>query len=210
MTILKTLPALAAVLTLAACQQDAADYAAAPAENAATAASDSAAPAPPPVEPAPPKPSSGTPAPAIEPRPSGNEAASPAPLMPPAINRPERSETGARAVLLDFARAIELKRFDQAYALLSPGDRQRWSRAEFAAIFKDLGKITVAVPAGTTEGAAGSLYYTAPITVTSADKDGRPVRIEGEAILRRVNDVEGASAAQLRWHFDHVTLDWTH
>ena len=60
------------------------------------------------------------------------------------------------------------------------------------------------------EGAAGSSYYTAPVTVTSSDKDGRPVRIEGEAVLRRVNDVPGATPAQLRWHMDKVTLDWTH
>ena len=141
---------------------------------------------------------------------TGNDAAAPAPTTPPLTDAAERSETGARAVLLDFARAIELKRFGQAYDLLSPADKKRWSRADFAAIFKDLGKITVAVPTGTMEGAAGSSYYTAPVTVTSSDKDGRPVRIEGEAVLRRVNDVPGATPAQLRWHMDKVTLDWTH
>ena len=123
---------------------------------------------------------------------------------------PNAAETGARAVLLDFARAIELKRFGQAYALLSPADQQRWSRADFAAIFKDLGKITVAVPTGTPEGAAGSLYYTAPDHGHERRQGRPPVRIEGEAILRRVNDVDGATPAQLRWHFDQVTLDWTH
>jgi len=212
MTRTRNLAALAAALALAACQQQAADDAAVPAENAATVASDSAAPAtPPPAVPAPaPAPAPATPAPAVDPRPAGNEAAAPAPSAPPQMNRPERSETAARAVLLDFARAIELKRFGQAYDLLSPADKKRWRRADFAAIFKDLGKITVAVPTGTLEGAAGSLYYTAPVTITSADKDGRPVRIEGEAVLRRVNDVPGATAAQLRWRMEKLTLDWTH
>ena len=77
-------------------------------------------------------------------------------------------------------------------------------------MFADLGKITVAVPTGTMEGAAGSSYYTAPVTITATDKDGRPVRIEGEAVLRRVNDVPGATAAQLRWHFERLTLNWTY
>jgi hypothetical protein len=209
MTCLKTLPALALALALAACQQQpAADNGAVPAGNTATAGNDTLATAPLPAT----TPGSADEAPLPAPAPSvtGNEAAAPTPATPPLTDRAERSETGARAVLLDFARAIELKRFGQAYDLLSPGDKQRWSRADFAAIFKDLGKLTVAVPTGTMEGAAGSSYYTAPITITSADKDGRPVRIEGETVLRRVNDVPGATPAQLRWHFDKVTLDWTH
>ena len=39
---------------------------------------------------------------------------------------------------------------------------------------------------------------------------GRPVRIEGKAVLRRVNDVPGSTEAQRRWHFETLTLDWTH
>lgn len=57
---------------------------------------------------------------------------------------------------------------------------------------------------------AGSVYYTAPVAISGSDSDGRPVRIEGEAVLRRVNDVDGATPAQLRWHFDTLNLDWTH
>lgn len=195
----KLSPALGLFLALAACQQQ-------PAAENVSVPTDNAAPTSPVV------------VPPVEPILDGNaqtgaaarqSSAEPNPA-PPLTDRAERSETGARAILLDFARAIELKRFGQAYDLLSPADKQRWSRADFAAIFKDLGKIMVAVPTGTLEGAAGSLYYTAPVTITSADKDGRPIRIEGEAVLRRVNDVDGATPAQLRWHFDKVTLDWTH
>jgi hypothetical protein len=156
---------------------------------------------------------------------AGNDVApvavrdTPAPVATPAIPAPdpaveltpeaERSETGARDVLLDFARAIERKDFDAAWALLSPADQRKWSKAAFAATFADLGEITVAAPTGTMEGAAGSSYYTAPITITSADKSGRPVRFDGEAVLRRVN-VDGATAAQRRWHFESLKLDWTH
>jgi hypothetical protein len=135
----------------------------------------------------------------------------PADPAPPTLTpEAERGETGARAILLDFARAIELKRYGEAWALLSPADQRKWSRTAFAALFADLGKITVAIPTGTMEGAAGSSYYNAPVTITASARDGRPVRIEGEAVLRRVNDVDGASPAQLRWHFETLTLDWTH
>ena len=132
-------------------------------------------------------------------------------LTPPVLTpEADRSVEGARNVLLSFARAIEHKEYGQAWALLSPADKQKWSEAQFAALFADLDGTIVAVPTGTMEGAAGSIYYTAPVTITATDKDGRPVRIEGEAILRRVNDIDGATPAQLRWHFETLTLDWTH
>lgn len=198
----KTYLAFGLVLTLGACQKKTPDNSAAPAGNAAMAASDGVAPADPPRVAAPVDP-------AVQPEKVGSEAAAPNPTSP-LTDAAERSETGARAVLLDFARALELKRFDHAYDLLSPTDRKGWSRADFAAIFDDLGAINVAVPTGTIEGAAGSSYYTAPVAITSTDKDGRPVRIEGEAVLRRVNDVPGASPDQLRWHMEKVSLDWTH
>ncbi|WP_197421820.1 MULTISPECIES: hypothetical protein, partial [unclassified Sphingomonas] len=133
-----------------------------------------------------------------------------APTQPVLTPEAERGETGARDVLLDFARAIELRRFDQAWALLSPADRRKWSRSDFRSLFADLRKPIVAVPTGTLEGAAGSSYYTAPVTITGTDPSGRPVRIEGEAVLRRVNDIDGATAAQRRWHFQSLRLDWTH
>ncbi|MBX7483977.1 hypothetical protein [Qipengyuania qiaonensis] len=130
----------------------------------------------------------------------------PAPLTPEA----ERGETGARNVLLSFARAIELREFDQAWGMLDEGDQAKWSKAEWRALFAGLGEITVAVPSGTMEGAAGSSYYTSQATITANDKEGRPVRYEGPVVLRRVNDVPGASAEQLRWHIDSVQFDSTH
>ena len=162
-------------------------------------------------------PASPGPAPLPGPPPVGEPAArgTPAPATPeltppPLVPQAERGEKGARNLLLSFARAIELRAFDQAWALLSPADRQALPRGRFAAQFADLGEITVAVPTGSMEGAAGSLIYTAPITITADDREGRPIRYEGEAVLRRVNDVPGATPAQLRWHFETLRLDWTH
>lgn len=131
---------------------------------------------------------------------------SPVPLTPDK----ERTETGARNVLIGFARAIELREYDQAWAMLGPAAKAKWSKAKFNGLFDGLEKITVAVPGGTMEGAAGSSYYTSQATITATDRDGRPVRIEGPIALRRVNDVDGASAEQLRWHIESAELTWMH
>ncbi|WP_246449870.1 hypothetical protein [Qipengyuania soli] len=134
------------------------------------------------------------------------------PDLTPAALTPEAERTvkGARNVLLSWARAIELREFDQAWGLMSDTDHAKWSKPAWARLFADLDKITVAVPDGTMEGAAGSSYYTSQASITGTDKDGRAVRYEGPVVLRRVNDVPGASAEQLRWHIDSVTLDWVH
>lgn len=132
-------------------------------------------------------------------------------LTPPALTgEAAKGKTGAQSLLQSFARTLELKEFDQAWAMLSPGDRAKWPKADFTRMFADLGRITVAVPGGDVEGGAGSLYYASPFTLSANDRDGRPVRYEGEAVLRRVNDVDGATPEQLRWHFDQLAVDWTH
>lgn len=122
-----------------------------------------------------------------------------APLVPEA----EKGEPGARKVLLDFARAIEFEDFSQAYAMLGDAARDRIGHAEFVAMFDDLGEITVAVPMGRMEGAAGSLYYEVPTTITGS-KGGK---LTGTTVLRRVNDVPGATAEQLRWHIESFTVE---
>lgn len=56
----------------------------------------------------------------------------------------------------------------------------------------------------------GSSYYISRATITAEDPDGLHVRYEGQIMLRRINDVPGATEQQLRWNIDSVTLDWTH
>jgi hypothetical protein len=122
----------------------------------------------------------------------------------------EQSVKGARNILISFARAIELKEYGQAWAMLSPADQQKWSKAAFAAIFADLDNILVAMPVGTMEGDAGSSYYTAPIAITARDAAERFVRIEGKAVLRRITEMEAARPEPLRWQFESVVLSWKH
>lgn len=59
---------------------------------------------------------------------------------------------------------------------------------------------------GQQEGAAGSLYFTAPVTVMLDDANGKRIPIRGTLIASRVNHVDGASAEQLSWRI--VSLDW--
>lgn len=60
----------------------------------------------------------------------------------------------------------------------------------------------IAVGKGDVEGAAGSLYYEAPIVVDFAD--GRASK-RGTIVLRRVNDVPGASEEQLNWRIERTS-----
>ena len=81
------------------------------------------------------------------------------------------------------------------------GARSGVSNTAFAARWSTLRAPRVTVGQGDQEGGAGSLYYTVPVTIT----DGNRV-LQGEVVLRRVNDVSGASPEQLRWHIDTTTL----
>lgn len=130
------------------------------------------------------------------PAPTGQIAASAAPA------EPSRSRDPA-IVLAAWARAIEAR----DWALVrqywgNHGEESGANAGAFAARWSALTAPAVQIGMGREEGAAGSLYYTAPITIM----DG-PRRIAGEVTLRRANDVPGATAEQLRWHIDGTTLD---
>ncbi|WP_370177164.1 hypothetical protein [Alteriqipengyuania sp.] len=120
----------------------------------------------------------------------------------PLAGEAERGERGARNVLLSFIRALELKEFDQAYDLLRQDARRGMTKAQFAAQFDGFGQITVASPKGMIEGAAGTIYYTAPVTITGSNGQ----ELDGEIVLSRVNDVPGASEEQLRWRVRSIDL----
>jgi hypothetical protein len=54
---------------------------------------------------------------------------------------------------------------------------------------------------GQTEGAAGSIYMTVPVTFFG-DTYSKPANV----VLRRVNDVPGSTDEQRRWHIERI--DW--
>ena len=175
------LTALAAIAVLGACQPASTDRG--PADDPA----DSAAPTP----------QSGAVAPSPAPSP---------PPSPPLTEEAAKGEAGARAILLDWARALENGDFAAAHALLASAGGQDMSEAEYAAFWSAYDRLTVAVPEGTAEGAAGSLYYEVLATITAERPDGAVERWQGPVVLRRANDVPGATAEQLHWHIHSADL----
>ena len=109
-----------------------------------------------------------------------------------------KSPDGAGQVVQRYASLIEAGKIAEAQAAWGKGIEQGvLAPARLAALHGvhfEVGKPY------DQEGAAGSIYIMVPLTLTATDKAGKPVRYSGPITLRRVNDVDGASAAQLRWH----------
>ena len=150
------------------------------------------------------------PSPVATPQPtsSAEEASSPADMAPAElVPAAEKGEKGARNVLLFWGAALEQKQFAKAWAQFGEdGKRSGMSQQQYAESFAPYDTITVAMPNGRMEGAAGSLYYTAPTTITGTLKSGGNYKLQGPVILRRVDDVPGATAEQLRWHIYSADL----
>lgn len=108
-----------------------------------------------------------------------------------------------RRVVIAWAQAMSLKDWDTAYRFWGDnGERSGLSIAEFRAKWSKVADPQFDIAEGQSEGAAGSLYYTAPVTLV----DGKR-RVPGEIVLRRANDVPGATADQLRWHIERLELE---
>lgn len=124
--------------------------------------------------------------------------------VPPAADVAEEPSASRdpRRVLIAWAEAMSRKDWPAAYRYWGDrGARSGQTLAEFAAQWDGLQDPQFDIAEGQGEGAAGSLYYTAPITLIDGAR-----RVQGEIVLRRVNDVPGASAEQLRWHIDRLDL----
>lgn len=108
----------------------------------------------------------------------------------------------------DFYVALNAKDFATAYHLWGQGGAASGkSLAEFQHGFADTRSTQLNVMSvSDVEGAAGSLYATVNVTLAATMNDGHTQRFRGDYIMRRVNDVPGASAEQLRWHIDSARL----
>jgi hypothetical protein len=120
---------------------------------------------------------------------------------PPATSLPEakgpidpKSVEAAGQVVQHYGALIEQHRFNEA--------AKYWGDAGAAAKFAQQLKRDVHLEIGNlgeTEGAAGSNYTTVPVVFY-----GSGYRRPASAILRRVNDVPGSTAAQRRWHIERI------
>ena len=145
-------------------------------------------------EPPPPIESSSLPADAV---PSGA-------AVPAAGAEAAKGEVGARQVLREWARALERKDFARAQAQWRDGLP---SQGDYAARLAGYRTIELSFGEGRVEGAAGSLFYEAPLAFAGVRADGARVARAGTITLRRVNDVPGATPDQLRWHIERTTLE---
>lgn len=114
-----------------------------------------------------------------------------------------KSAQGAASVLQSYYALIEAKKYRQAYALWQ--GRNPKSEAAFIKQFDVFSEYHANIGApGDAEGAAGSSYVTVPVQIYGREKSGKAFNLRGEATLRRVNDVDGSTAAQRRWHIEKI------
>ena len=136
-------------------------------------------------------------------RPTAASSATPAPSVPASPAAAPSVSRDPAKVLVDWARAVSLRDWDTAFAYWGEhGEASGMTRDQFRAAWNRLNDPVVEVGPGQQEGAAGSSYYTAPVTITDGAR-----RLSGEVVLRRANDVPGATLEQLRWHIESSTLE---
>ncbi len=122
-----------------------------------------------------------------------------------------RVRAGSRQAALDvigrYYAALDARDFGTAWAQWGADGRPGQSFEEFRTGFGNTQSTRVTVgPPGDVEGAAGSLYVNVPVTVDATLSSGQRQRFKGYYVLRRVNDIDGASPEQLRWHIDNAQL----
>ncbi len=118
-----------------------------------------------------------------------------------------KSDAAAAAVVRRYYAALNAHDYSTAWQQWGPDGRPGQRFTDFQKGFAETRATRVTIGRmGPSEGAAGSIYATIPVTVDAQLDDGKQQRFTGQYVVRRVNDVPGASADQLRWHIDSATL----
>ncbi len=126
-------------------------------------------------------------------------AVDPVPPTPPA----EASAEAAVGVVKRYYAALGRHDYRAAHVLWPTGPAADALRRGYA---HTVSTRVTPVPPFTTEGAAGSSYAEIKVTVDARLTDGTRQRFTGSYTLRRVNDVDGSTAAQRRWHIESGKL----
>ena len=118
------------------------------------------------------------------------------------------SAEAAGQVLQTYGALLEERKFGQAWVMWSGGgEASGMTRDQFAAAFSKYRDIRAEVgKPGDTEGAAGSISGEVPFRLHGTLKAGGRFNLVGPVTLRRVNDVDGSTAAQRRWHIASIAL----
>jgi hypothetical protein len=118
-----------------------------------------------------------------------------------------KSAAAAVAVVQRYYAALNAHDYGTAWQQWGDDGPPNQPLAKFQAGFAHTSATRVTIgtlPPG--EGAAGSIYQTVPVTIDATLDDGTHQRFVGTYAIRRVNDVDGASADQLRWHIGSAHL----
>ncbi|SFP35425.1 hypothetical protein [Sphingomonas rubra] len=119
---------------------------------------------------------------------------------------PKSMEAAADVVRRYYA-AIDAGDYDTAWSQWGENGRPGQTRAAFQAGFARTRSTHVTIGAlKPGEGAAGSIYQPVPVIVDATLDNGTRQRFRGQYVVRRINDVDGATPAQLRWHLDSAQL----
>lgn len=114
---------------------------------------------------------------------------------------------GAAQVVQGYYALLEAKKFEDAQDLWDQNsDIGSQDDAHFAARFRGFSEIHANIGApGDMEGAAGSSYVTVLVQVYGRiAANGKPWYALRQVTLRRVNDVDGSTAEQRRWHIESI------
>lgn len=123
-------------------------------------------------------------------------------LPPQVTDFPVLSSTDCAEVVEFYLAAISGDEYAQAALVW---DDPVVDGARLEAVFGAYGEAEFETNAPSLEGAAGSLYCTIEGTLTDAADSAKPPS-EGMIVLRRANDVPGATPEQLRWTVQSSTF----
>ena len=128
------------------------------------------------------------------------------PPMPGCTPAP-RSMAAAAAVVKRYYAAINARDFGTAWQQWGENGAPGQTFPRFAQGFAHTRTTSVTIGTMTPgSGGAGSIYQPVPVTVDATLDDGTHQRFTGSYTVRRVNNVDGASADQRRWHLGAAAL----
>ena len=117
----------------------------------------------------------------------------------------EASVAAAIQVVRNYYAAVSRHDYRGAYAIWHGTRSYAHFRAGYAATRR--ARVTFLAP-GDAGGAAGSVFVKLPVRVDAILRSGAAQHFVGSYTLRRVNDVDGSTAAQRRWHIESANLKW--
>ncbi len=118
-----------------------------------------------------------------------------------------QSQAAAVAVVTRYYAALNARDYETAWQQWGENGPSNQTLTAFTAGFAHTQSTQVTIgKLEPSEGGAGSIYQTVPVTVDATLDDGKHQRFTGEYIVRRVNGVDGATRTQLRWHIGSAHL----